>query len=212
MLATKPSINENIVNSSTLNVKDTNSARCNIKDSGNGCESKSTFSSLLGNNNDCLTYLQKSVNSTNANRTTSLTTAPNTTTFDYLYEFSETRKVLEDFFKCPNNDEDKKMVDCFNESDTGSYVSFSSIIFQRFGLGMLNFSSYLIFEISNRKISMKLKRKVRTTIILANDWQKLHRLVTKKSIHRLIIHRDHITLVKITPITNRFVCISMNFV
>ncbi|XP_017869015.1 PREDICTED: putative mediator of RNA polymerase II transcription subunit 26 [Drosophila arizonae] len=26
-------------------------------------------------------------------------------TFDYLYEFSETRKVLEEFFKCPSNDE-----------------------------------------------------------------------------------------------------------
>jgi hypothetical protein len=24
-----------------------------------------------------------------------------TTAFDYLYEFSETRKVLEEFFKCP---------------------------------------------------------------------------------------------------------------
>lgn len=46
-----------------------------------------------------------------------------TTTFDYLYEFSETRKVLEDFFKCPTNDEEKKIVDCFNESDTGSFVS-----------------------------------------------------------------------------------------
>lgn len=51
--------------------------------------------------------------------------ATNTTTFDYLYEFSETRKVLEDFFKCPNTDEDKKISDCFNESDTGSFVSLS---------------------------------------------------------------------------------------
>jgi hypothetical protein len=25
-----------------------------------------------------------------------------TTAFDYLYEFSETRKVLEEFFKCPS--------------------------------------------------------------------------------------------------------------
>lgn len=45
------------------------------------------------------------------------------TTFDYLYEFSETRKVLEDFFKCPNNEDETKIVDCFNESDTGSFVS-----------------------------------------------------------------------------------------
>lgn len=29
----------------------------------------------------------------------------NTTTFDYLYEFSETRKVLEEFFKCPPEEE-----------------------------------------------------------------------------------------------------------
>lgn len=48
----------------------------------------------------------------------------NTTTFDYLYEFSETRKVLEDFFKCPSKDEEKKIVDSFVESDTGSLVSY----------------------------------------------------------------------------------------
>ncbi|XP_030080038.1 uncharacterized protein LOC111595982 [Drosophila hydei] len=30
---------------------------------------------------------------------------PKSSTFDYLYEFSETRKVLEEFFKCPSNDE-----------------------------------------------------------------------------------------------------------
>lgn len=47
----------------------------------------------------------------------------NTTTFDYLYEFSETRKVLEDFFKVPTKDEEKKIVDSFVESDTGSLVS-----------------------------------------------------------------------------------------
>ncbi|KAL1492492.1 hypothetical protein ABEB36_010740 [Hypothenemus hampei] len=29
------------------------------------------------------------------------------TTFDYLYEFSETRKVLEEFFKCPPEDENR---------------------------------------------------------------------------------------------------------
>lgn len=49
----------------------------------------------------------------------------NTTTFDYLYEFSETRKVLEDFFKCPSKDEEKKIVDSFVESDTGSLVSYN---------------------------------------------------------------------------------------
>lgn len=78
-----------------------------------------SYSNLLGNSTSC--YLT-SPSTTNANRSP-LTTAANTTTFDYLYEFSETRKVLEDFFKCPNTDEDKKMTDCFNESDTGSFVS-----------------------------------------------------------------------------------------
>lgn len=46
-----------------------------------------------------------------------------TPTFDYLYEFSETRKVLEDFFK-GNPDDDKRFTD-FTESgdDMGSCVS-----------------------------------------------------------------------------------------
>lgn len=41
-----------------------------------------------------------------------------TSTFDYLYEFSETRKVLEEFFKCPDDKikEFEKFSD-FNESD-----------------------------------------------------------------------------------------------
>lgn len=30
-------------------------------------------------------------------------------TFDYLYEFSETRKVLEEFFKCPPPDEESRI-------------------------------------------------------------------------------------------------------
>lgn len=74
---------------------------------------------LLGNQ----THLPSTTLSNNANRSSFTTTAPNTTTFDYLYEFSETRKVLEDFFKCPTNEEEKKITDCFNESDTGSLVS-----------------------------------------------------------------------------------------
>lgn len=40
-------------------------------------------------------------------------------TFDYLYEFSETRKVLEEFFKCPVK-EDKVLE---NGSDVDSIVS-----------------------------------------------------------------------------------------
>ncbi|VEN55668.1 unnamed protein product, partial [Callosobruchus maculatus] len=64
----------------------------------------------------------------------SLTPNPTTTssTFDYLYEFSETRKVLEEFFKCPPPEEDNRLEDEFQDleyelrrqtSDSGnSYV------------------------------------------------------------------------------------------
>lgn len=41
-------------------------------------------------------------------------------TFDYLYEFSETRKVLEEFFKCPSNDKPSILE---NGSDVDSIVS-----------------------------------------------------------------------------------------
>lgn len=61
-------------------------------------------------------------NSFSLNPSTAGKSSSATTTFDYLYEFSETRKVLEDFFRCPTND-DKKIIECFNESDTGSFVS-----------------------------------------------------------------------------------------
>ncbi|CAH1153767.1 unnamed protein product [Phaedon cochleariae] len=39
------------------------------------------------------------------------TSPPNTatSTFDYLYEFSETRKVLEEFFKCPPSEEENRL-------------------------------------------------------------------------------------------------------
>jgi hypothetical protein len=50
-----------------------------------------------------------------------------TSTFDYLYEFSETRKVLEEFFKCPDDKtkEFEKFSD-FNESDD-SLVSYQCV-------------------------------------------------------------------------------------
>ncbi|XP_044764668.1 uncharacterized protein LOC123321277 isoform X2 [Coccinella septempunctata] len=63
-----------------------------------------------------------------------VTSPPSTTnsTFDYLYEFSETRKVLEEFFKCPPPDEENRLEDEFQDleyelrrqgSDSGnSYV------------------------------------------------------------------------------------------
>ncbi|XP_014222637.1 uncharacterized protein LOC106649641 isoform X10 [Trichogramma pretiosum] len=38
-------------------------------------------------------------------------------TFDYLYEFSETRKVLEEFFKCPAPSEDKDSAETFPFQD-----------------------------------------------------------------------------------------------
>lgn len=41
-------------------------------------------------------------------------------TFDYLYEFSETRKVLEEFFKCPSSDKPSILE---NGSDVDSIVS-----------------------------------------------------------------------------------------
>jgi hypothetical protein len=71
-------------------------------------------------------------NTTNATTTASAfdITSPTenlpTSTFDYLYEFSETRKVLEEFFKCPDDKskEFEKFSD-FNESDD-SLVSSSS--------------------------------------------------------------------------------------
>lgn len=40
--------------------------------------------------------------------TTIENTTPTASTFDYLYEFSETRKVLEEFFKYPSADEEKR--------------------------------------------------------------------------------------------------------
>lgn len=55
-----------------------------------------------------------------------------TSTFDYLYEFSETRKVLEEFFKSPDTDKIKELekFSDFNESDD-SLVSHDNIS-QRF--------------------------------------------------------------------------------
>lgn len=50
---------------------------------------------------------------------------PKNSTFDYLYEFSETRKVLEEFFKCPGNDE--KVPE--NGSDVDSIVSDYTTLF-----------------------------------------------------------------------------------
>lgn len=40
-----------------------------------------------------------------------------TSTFDYLYEFSETRKVLEEFFKCPPPDDEGHLEVQFQDLD-----------------------------------------------------------------------------------------------
>lgn len=47
---------------------------------------------------------------------TSATASSKTPTFDYLYEFSETRKVLEEFFKANPDDDDKRFTDYTTES------------------------------------------------------------------------------------------------
>lgn len=71
------------------------------------------------------------VNNTTSNNTFDMTSPTEnlpTSTFDYLYEFSETRKVLEEFFKCPDDKikEFEKFSD-FNESDD-SLVSFHFLL------------------------------------------------------------------------------------
>ncbi|XP_076262524.1 uncharacterized protein LOC143197738 isoform X19 [Rhynchophorus ferrugineus] len=50
---------------------------------------------------------EKNLNLENTNYNKKSTSPPaiNASTFDYLYEFSETRKVLEEFFKCPPEEE-----------------------------------------------------------------------------------------------------------
>lgn len=59
---------------------------------------------------------------------TSATAASKTPTFDYLYEFSETRKVLEEFFKGNPDDDEKRFTDYTTES--GDDVA-SSVRLQR---------------------------------------------------------------------------------
>ena len=65
---------------------------------------------------------QQMQSSNNSNDLTQVNNQVKTPTFDYLYEFSETRKVLEEFFKA-NPDDEKRFTD-FAESgdDMGSCV------------------------------------------------------------------------------------------
>ena len=53
-------------------------------------------------------------------------------TFDYLYEFSETRKVLEEFFKCPKSndiDHDTGTLDDINEFQVNIFTRFLFVYF-----------------------------------------------------------------------------------
>ncbi|KRT78893.1 PDZ domain-containing protein [Oryctes borbonicus] len=82
-------------------------------------------------------------------------TATTTSTFDYLYEFSETRKVLEEFFKCPPPEEENQLEAEFQDleyelrrqaSDSGnSYVG------QRLAKGRQEQSDFCIRVDSPRK-------------------------------------------------------------
>lgn len=56
-----------------------------------------------------------------------------TPAFDYLYEFSETRKVLEEFFK-PNHEDDKQFKDFVESEDVESFVSLRNQHFYLFDL------------------------------------------------------------------------------
>lgn len=48
--------------------------------------------------------------------------------FDYLYEFSETRKVLEDFFKSPDDDEPATHIDFATDSECVSACANVSLV------------------------------------------------------------------------------------
>lgn len=79
----------------------------------------------LNVNNALSSSTVPSMMSMTMNSSNPLSIPTKSSTFDYLYEFSETRKVLEEFFKCPSND-DKPIIE--NSSDVDSIVSFSFIL------------------------------------------------------------------------------------
>lgn len=61
-------------------------------------------------------------------------------TFDYLYEFSETRKVLEEFFKCPKSndiDHDTGTLDDINEFQVKIFTMFIFLYFNIFFMILL---------------------------------------------------------------------------
>ncbi|XP_011298370.1 uncharacterized protein [Fopius arisanus] len=75
---------------------------------------------------------------------------PGGSTFDYLYEFSETRKVLEEFFKCPPPNEEKE-----NNGETFPFQDLdyelrrqggSSYVGQRLASGLPNTEEVMVHE------------------------------------------------------------------
>jgi hypothetical protein len=84
-----------------------------------------------------------------------------TSTFDYLYEFSETRKVLEEFFKVPDSDKIKELekFSDFNESDD-SLVSFSFIHFPNYKcISCIQKSALMLFVLIVKKYISSLHSK-----------------------------------------------------
>lgn len=79
-------------------------------------------------------------------------------TFDYLYEFSETRKVLEEFFKCPVN-EDKVLE---NGSDVDSIVNVTLP------------DSLIPTNIPNTFRTFIMSSRVLTTSTLVSGWPVVH--------------------------------------
>lgn len=109
-----PSVNpsENIRNIVEENTEMNSASNFLIDDDNNKC-SENNYEGLI----DTL----------NLQATSPTSALPATSTFDYLYEFSETRKVLEEFFKCPTDELASKLekFSDFNESDVESLVNIS---------------------------------------------------------------------------------------
>ncbi|KAK0173727.1 hypothetical protein PV328_006879 [Microctonus aethiopoides] len=82
---------------------------------------------------------------------------PGGSTFDYLYEFSETRKVLEEFFKCPPpNEEPENNGETFPFQDLDYELrrqSGSSYVGQRLASGLPNVEEVMVHESPKKKRS-----------------------------------------------------------
>uniref|UniRef100_A0A336LLL3 CSON012280 protein n=1 Tax=Culicoides sonorensis TaxID=179676 RepID=A0A336LLL3_CULSO len=90
----------------------------NLMGSGGGSpfELTSSFNNL--SQSDLNTMLTNNKNASSTNNASAHQQQSKPLSFDYLYEFSETRKVLEEFFTCQtNNDKILEKLSDFNESD-----------------------------------------------------------------------------------------------